>query len=447
MDSIQQQALLIIAEIKSVHQEVLEDLFSRMVDEQDIENNQWVPFGELKTVHFARWAILPAASDSRGHPIPAQLLFASNYDGPQEAHLAELVKVAVSGIDEIYQHCEGYPEQPSADERLAYLRERHVNHSAFYVGTVGRGMEQIHLESELRDAIQDFADSRDWADTSPVDIRTAIQHFVFEQNKVRFAWAQTPPKPRLRPWTRFVKGNFKKISIGFAVLVGALLVLDLIPWWALGAFLGGLLFLLVLFAAILRYKEKRDHQDSPDYFCPDVSKLTDREDLGVVQNQMTSILNIKPGWFRLMTLRVVQKLVNFIAHYFENEGSLLRIPSIHFARWAIVDDQRRLLFLSNFDGSWENYLDDFIDKAAYGLTAVWTNTVGFPKTQWMFLKGGARDEKRFKAYARKSQVPTQVWYSAYKTLTVQNINNNSMIRAGLYGELSDAEIKEWLHRL
>ena len=122
------------------------------------------------------------------------------------------------------------------------------------------------------------------------------------------------------------------------------------------------------------------------------------------------------------------------------------IPSIHFAHWALLDEGRRLLFLSNFDGSWESYLGDFIDKAAMGLTAVWSNTAGCPRAEWLVGKG-ARDEQRFKSWTRDHQILTDVWYSAYEDLTVENINNNSNIRAGLYGNLTPRATREWLSRL
>jgi len=121
------------------------------------------------------------------------------------------------------------------------------------------------------------------------------------------------------------------------------------------------------------------------------------------------------------------------------------IPSIHFAHWSMIDKGRRLLFVSNFDGSWENYLDDFIDKASVGLTGIWSNTAGFPKARWLVLDG-AREGSRFKAYARDSQTNTNVWYSAYKQLTVQTIDNNSAIREDLFTSLDDAATRNWLRR-
>src|SRR5207237_6327365 len=57
---------------------------------------------------------------------------------------------------------------------------------------------------------------------------------------------------------------------------------------------------------------------------------------------------------------------------------------------------------------------------------------------------GAADEQRFKAYSRQSQVPTQVWYSAYRWLTVSNINDNTRLRLGLYGDMDAAAAQAWL---
>ena len=88
------------------------------------------------------------------------------------------------------------------------------------------------------------------------------------------------------------------------------------------------------------------------------------------------------------------------------------MKTIHFARWVFLDGKRRVFFASNYDGSLESYMDDFIDKIAWGLNVVFSNGVGYPRTSWLVL-GGARDELAFKDYLRTHQVPTRVWYSAY----------------------------------
>ncbi len=446
MKSVEQHAFLAIARVRKGHEERLESLLEEIM-RADPEENPWVPFAQLKSIHFARWAILPLSHDAAGREIPAQLLFATNYDGSLQEHLGELVKVAgPSGLDQIYRHCEGFPDLPGDQEREAFLRRHQVAYNAFYVGTVGRTVDQIARENQLAHAMQDFLNTKPSWDSGTAALRGAIQKFVFEQQRQRFAWAGTPPPPWVSAWRRFLEGHLSGVAA--AVLLLLVAVLAVLGTFLPGLLLGGLAVVLLFSSAylvVLRFKEERDEQQEPGYSCPAVAEQVEREDRGV-QNQMTAFLNIKPGWFRLYTLRTVLAIVNLFARNVAHQGSLVGIPSIHFARWAIIDDGRRLLFLSNFDGSWENYLGDFIDKAAFGLTAIWTNATGFPKTRWLFLAGGARDEQRFKDYARRSQVATQVWYSAYKELTVQNINNNSLLRAGLYGTLDPEESEEWLRR-
>ena len=131
--------------------------------------------------------------------------------------------------------------------------------------------------------------------------------------------------------------------------------------------------------------------------------------------------------------------------YASGRGRIRSRPSYPIRNWALIDNGRRLLFLTNYDGSWENYLDDFIDKASIGLTAIWSNTVNFPRTRFLVF-GGARDEKRFKAIARKTQAYTNVWYSAYPNLTVRSIDNNSAIRENLSRSMDGTETELWLQR-
>ena len=57
------------------------------------------------------------------------------------------------------------------------------------------------------------------------------------------------------------------------------------------------------------------------------------------------------------------------------------MKTIHFARWVFIDGKRRMFFASNYDGSLESYMDDFIDKVAWGLNLVFSNGVGYPRTQ------------------------------------------------------------------
>ena len=122
------------------------------------------------------------------------------------------------------------------------------------------------------------------------------------------------------------------------------------------------------------------------------------------------------------------------------------IPTIHFARWVLFDDNKRVLFFSNFDGSWQQYLGDFIDKSGWGLTSIFSNTTCFPKTRYLFW-GGAYDEEHFLAWSRNTELQTQVWYNAYPELGIKNVNNNSRIRSELFKNLSEKKAADFLKLL
>jgi hypothetical protein len=202
--------------------------------------------------------------------------------------------------------------------------------------------------------------------------------------------------------------------------------------------------LFVCLFALLRRQEKSDAPDPVASYFP-IQNLASMEDR-TIQNQLTHLVPIKPGWLRQLSLRGVLFTIDKIAHYVQNQGTLGDIPSIHFARWIIIDGGKRLLFFSNYDGSWENYLGDFIDKAHTGLTGVWSNTLGFPRTK-LLLWEGATNELQFKQWTRAHQIPTQVWYQAYPDTTVNNVLQNAEIRGKVEGALAGDALAAWLEKL
>ena len=121
------------------------------------------------------------------------------------------------------------------------------------------------------------------------------------------------------------------------------------------------------------------------------------------------------------------------------------IPTIHFAHWIMLDKGDHMLFTSNFDGSWQQYIGDFIDKSGWGLTAIWSNAVGFPRAYFLFA-GGAYKEQEFLAWSRYYQIPTQFWYSAYPDLSIKNKINSSKIRDGLFKKMNEKQASKYLQK-
>lgn len=141
----------------------------------------------------------------------------------------------------------------------------------------------------------------------------------------------------------------------------------------------------------------------------------------VFQNQFSQIMLMKPGRARLFTLKLFFFVTRVLIRLFFVEGKLMGIPTIHFARWVLLDGNKRLLFFSNFDGSSTQYLGDFIDESGWGLNAIFGNTQLFPRI-WFLVFRGAYDEMHFLGWSRSTQIPTQVWYYADAQVT-QSIRN------------------------
>jgi hypothetical protein len=176
-----------------------------------------------------------------------------------------------------------------------------------------------------------------------------------------------------------------------------------------------------------------------------LAELEAGEDHGPM-NPFTAVGFVKPGWFRAITARLVLFLISYGVRHIFNHADLAGVKTIHFARWVYLDGGRRVIFTSNYDGSQESYMDDFIDKIAWGLNVVFSNGFGYPPTRWLLL-GGARHEREFKRFLRGHQLPSQVWYTPYPNLSAVNIANNSAVRAGLSGEMGESEAAGWLGRL
>ena len=102
---------------------------------------------------------------------------------------------------------------------------------------------------------------------------------------------------------------------------------------------------------------------------------------------------------------------------------LLGLSLIHFARWVIIKrDQwpkRReagttsdgpenldfdyMLFCSNFNGTWDQYIDAFSDGIPSGLNLLWFSSVGYP---------GSIPITPFKEYIVHNQIDSDYYYNA-----------------------------------
>ena len=420
-----QSALSVVAPVRDGAADDLDRLLEEMGN--GVANGEVIDFGALSGVHFARIVVVPADTDHRGRPLPANVVYLADLDVSPEEHLTELAGRAGDGVDRVFGHCEGYPAgTPGEPERLSWLRSRVARAPAMYVNTRGRTKEQIVREAELREAVSEFLDRRpDLRDRQPRAVRDAIRKFVGGEPGLR--WALEPAdRPsfvaRIREWAHLAWV--------------ALLVLIALPFAVLAA---------PVYALLLRRHEKRDpapHNRADEATVLELAALEDH----LPMNPFTAVGQVKPGPFRKVTINVILYLLNAVTRHFLKPGDLVGVKTIHFARWLFLNDRRQVLFASNYDGSLESYMDDFIDKISWGLNLVFTNGIGYPRTRWL-IKDGCRDELAFKDYLRLHQAPTLVWYPAYGRLSAANVAANERLRKGLHSDLRGDRERDWVQAL
>lgn len=192
---------------------------------------------------------------------------------------------------------------------------------------------------------------------------------------------------------------------------------------------------------------KADATDRPEDLDPNLSvlrKVAEREnDPGCEQNHFLSVSPLKPGWFRKLTLGISLWGIELVVSRAFRPGYIVNMGTIHFARWFRPPGSERLVFLSNYDGSWESYLEDFITKAYQGQNAAWSNALGFPRTKGL-TEEGAQDGDRFKRWVRRQQKPTQFWFNRLSHLTADQMRNNAVIAWELARATTDSQARAWL---
>ncbi len=88
----------------------------------------------IKTIHYARWVIVEPADGFK--PL---LAFGSDFDGPVDAHVRDLVREFGPLLDTLYTHCEGYTPGAGA----SYLLNIRCPEAAWYQGSPGRSVETV----------------------------------------------------------------------------------------------------------------------------------------------------------------------------------------------------------------------------------------------------------------------------------------------------------------
>lgn len=445
---ISQFSLTVLTEIKSkAATKELTDLLYEI--NKSYTNNPHVNFSKFKLLHYARWFVIDQAEEVDGTPVPPMLAFTSNFDLGVDEHLDELIALGAATFEKVYSYCKGFPAGKGKEAIKKYLLDHSKKNQLFWPAIRGGTVEQIRGEANLRDRIETYIDqeqnSGNLTGKSPTQIRDAVKQHIGQDADLN--WATTPRAKPTFSW--YLSYWWLGIRTGLVLLLLMFLPLLMgVPVWAcpplfLVAF--AVFILLWVFVISKPYAKKDDREREEIKRSKDLEKLLRNEDT-IFQNQLTIYGAVKkPYWYRLTTLKLGLLVFSINGTYNSNKGKLSGIETIHFARWSLFNRGRNVMFLSNYDGAWEMYLSEFIDRSAMAMNLTFGTTANYPRTKNLLWEG-AFDEQAFKTVVRNNQYPCPMWWSAYPYTTVKNILNNNMIRKGLDGS-SEESAEQWIARI
>ncbi len=117
-------------------------------------------------------------------------------------------------------------------------------------------------------------------------------------------------------------------------------------------------------------------------------------------------------------------------------AGLLGLSIIHFARWVIIKREQwpdlgqgkqnlqndYMLFCSNFNGTWDQYIDAFSDGIPNGLDLFWFTSTRYPHSIPI---------TPFKDYIRANQIDTDYYYNATPGAAQRDIKSALRIRRAI----------------
>ncbi|HZD50416.1 MAG TPA: hypothetical protein VE178_16860 [Silvibacterium sp.] len=148
---------------------------------------------------------------------------------------------------------------------------------------------------------------------------------------------------------------------------------------------------------------------------------------------MNAITPMKP--WKTWILRLLFALLAGIK---SKQADLINLSFIEFARWVIIprghfpflgkgqekEDLQYdyLLFFSNFNGTWNQYIDAFSAVLSSGLNMIWRWSEKFP---------GSVPVTPFKEYIARLQFDTDYYYTSYPHATANDVKSAHIVQAAL----------------
>ena len=398
------QPLTVIAKIKPGQDDALRLILEAIAS--DLSDNPYLKLARSLKTHFLRMALI---TDPDNGP---RLLVTGTYDGRLSAYLDELAQLGPE-MDQIWNACEGYQGRSRFAE---FIQANSIKAQSVFIAVRQETVENVRTRIAIREKIEQILDGDAIAPhlDDPQNAKAELDRL--------FGLQRQPSVWKLLGLTGLKLWLF--IGDAFSAIVDALRRIALALVLGLGEILG----------------KPEQRRVTGQYIGVEVDQERTRTLLQseIVEgtNHLHLLSTVRPG--RLLRLKIVLFLADITFRFLFAPGFLADIRTIHFAHWALVDGGKRLLFVTHYDNSFDNYLGDFADRAETGLNSIWNNVEGYP------MAGGA-DLVGFKQFFRNDQqLPSQVFYRAYPSVSVQNRIRDRDLTQALADELDQDNVEDWL---
>jgi hypothetical protein len=134
-------------------------------------------------------------------------------------------------------------------------------------------------------------------------------------------------------------------------------------------------------------------------------------------------------------------------------AGLMGLSIIHFARWIIIKRDKwpdlgqgkqtlqndYMLFCSNFNGTWDQYIDAFADGIPSGLDLLWISSTKYPHSIPI---------TPFKNYIRANQIDSDYYYNAVPGAALRDVKAALRVRRAIlalaekHASLTPAEFRQ-----
>ena len=381
----------IMAKIKRGQEEPLRDLLFSI--NSDIKGNPYIRFEEDVCTHFARWFIIDTPEQG------PRLVFAATYNGEVPWYVDNMLRVS-PGLDEIWGKCEGYAGKASFHD---FVRQHAVPSPYWFSAYPYETVESIRTKMALRQQLENSLD----LDGVPEWLRRpGVTPLLDRLDLVAQNNAMAMPPSVLRLIQRWRAG------LGPAAV----------------AELRSLLLPAVLRATKVfsEFREPKQYPRLLDIYTDRAKRQAYLQHSAALaanvssyaQNQLTVLAPVQPG--RLRRLKLALSFGGLLGRYGYPPGELTGVFTIHSLHWVVIDNGKYGIVMSNYDGSWVNYLDDFADKMNYGLDALFNNCADYPP-------GGLHRVEAWGQWIQNAQLVVPLYYSAYPTETAVHIGRDRAI--------------------